>query len=59
VIGGIPHIGHARLDVAPEPIRFWAVYSYLIVYRPDTDSLEILRVIHGARDLRNLLTGVE
>ena len=26
-----PHMGHLREDVADEPLRFWSVYSYLIV----------------------------
>jgi plasmid stabilization system protein ParE len=29
-----PDIGHLRKDLAAEPLRFWPVYSYLIVYRP-------------------------
>jgi antitoxin ParD1/3/4/toxin ParE1/3/4 len=46
-----PGIGHLREDVTDEPIRFWCVYSYLIAYRPHTKPLEILRIVHGARDL--------
>jgi plasmid stabilization system protein ParE len=46
-----PGIGHLREDVTDEPVRFWTVYSYLIAYRPDTNPLQILRVVHGARDL--------
>jgi len=34
-----------------------AGFSYLIVYRPDTDPLQISRVLHGARDARRLLEG--
>jgi len=32
-----------------------AVYSYLIVYRPETKPLQIVRVVHGHRDVENLL----
>jgi plasmid stabilization system protein ParE len=46
-----PGIGHLREDVTDEPVRFWSVYSYLIAYRPDTKPLQVLRVVHGARDL--------
>src|SRR5207247_6881512 len=46
-----PGIGHWREDLTDEPIRFWCVYSYLIAYRPETKPLEIIRVVHGARDL--------
>ena len=50
-----PLIGHRRLDLAAEPYRFWPVCSYLIIYRPDITPLQIIRVLHGARDVRSLL----
>lgn len=50
-----PHMGHLRTDLAPEPVRFWQVYSFLVVYRPDTRPLQILRVLHASRDVRRLL----
>jgi len=37
--------------VTDKPVRFWSVYKYLIVYRPERKPLEILRIIHGMRDL--------
>ncbi|HXE53853.1 MAG TPA: type II toxin-antitoxin system RelE/ParE family toxin [Tepidisphaeraceae bacterium] len=46
-----PHIGHVREDVTLQSLRFWCVYSYLIVYRPERKPIEIVRVLHGARDL--------
>lgn len=49
-----PGIGHLREAVTDEPIRFWSVYQYLIAYRPHTKPLEILRIVHGARDLHAL-----
>jgi antitoxin ParD1/3/4/toxin ParE1/3/4 len=36
-------------------VKFWPVYSYLIVYSPDTRPLEIVRVLHGARDIAPIL----
>lgn len=51
-----PGIGHIRDDLTRDRRhRFWGVHSYLIVYRPDTSPLEIIRVIHGARDAAALL----
>ncbi len=38
-------------------VRAWPVKGferYLIFYRPITDGVEILRVIHGARDIERL-----
>jgi len=38
-------------------VRSWTVTgfeNYLIFYRPVEGGIEILRVVHGARDLENL-----
>ena len=51
----VPGMGPRRLDLSEEPLRFWSVYSYLIIYREGTESLEIVRVLHGARDVRTIL----
>ena len=51
----MPLIGHRRTDVKNPAYLFWVVYSYLIVYRPETKPLQIVRIIHGARDLRKVL----
>lgn len=51
----MPRMGHLREDLADEPLRLWSVYSYLIIYRPDARPLEIVRVLHGARDVQRLL----
>jgi antitoxin ParD1/3/4/toxin ParE1/3/4 len=51
----MPGLGHMRADVDDPRYRVWKVYSYLIVYRPDTDPLQIIRVIHGARDVPKAL----
>jgi plasmid stabilization system protein ParE len=49
-----PRIGHKRSDLTSHPVLFLAVYSYMIVYRPNT-PLEIARVLHGKRDLKRIL----
>jgi len=50
-----PRIGHFREDLADRRQRFFLVFSYLIVYRPETKPLQIVRVLHAARDVRELL----
>jgi antitoxin ParD1/3/4/toxin ParE1/3/4 len=50
-----PGLGHLREDLADEPLRFWPVYSYLIVYRSETTPLQVIRVLHGARDVKAIL----
>lgn len=50
-----PGIGHWREDLAGRAYRFLPFYSYLIVYKPDTKPLEVVRVLHAGRDVRRLL----
>ncbi|MCA9227299.1 MAG: type II toxin-antitoxin system RelE/ParE family toxin [Planctomycetales bacterium] len=54
-VGAEPGIGHTRDDLADESLRVWAVFSYLIVYRPETKPVQIIRVVHGARDVPRAL----
>jgi toxin ParE1/3/4 len=55
LLAEFPGIGHLREDLSDEPLRFWSVYSYLIIYRPDPKPLEVVRVLHGARDVGSIL----
>ena len=50
-----PGIGHLRADLVDEALRIWRVHSYLVIYRADSSPLEVVRVLHGARDIRALL----
>ena len=50
-----PGVGHVRPDLTNLNVKFFPVYSYLIVYRPDTKPLQIAAVIHGRRDLQEIL----
>ena len=50
-----PGIGHYRSDLVAEPMRFWRVRDHLIIYRGEKQPLEIVRVLHGKRDVRALL----
>lgn len=45
-----PQLGPARPDIAPE-LRYFTVGSYLILYREVANEVEIVRVLHGARNL--------
>ena len=46
-----PGLGHKRQDLTSSPVLFWPVWSYLVIYRPETRPLQIVRVLHGARDV--------
>jgi toxin ParE1/3/4 len=50
-----PELGAARDDIAPS-LRFLPVGRYLILYRIREDGIEVVRVVHGARYLPNLLS---
>ena len=50
-----PTIGHVRPDLTDQDVRFWPVFKYLVVYRPKTKPLEIVRVLHGRRDVERIL----
>src|SRR5437667_12788534 len=52
-----PGAGHQRKDLTNENVKFFTVYSYLIVYRPDTKPLQIVSILHGRRDLEPILKG--
>ena len=52
-IARMPGIGHSRSDIH-SLYRALSVYSYLIIYLPDTRPLQVVRVVHGARDLRRI-----
>ena len=56
-----PGIGHRREELADRRHRFFPVHSYLIVYRFETKPLQVLRVLHAARDVQSILglTGLE
>ena len=50
-----PGIGHVRADLTDRPLKFWSVYSYLIVYDPACDPLTIIAVLHSGRDVSQIL----
>jgi len=50
-----PQRGHFRPDLADEPLRFWRVRRYLIIYRSEVRPVQIVRVLHGSRDVRAIL----
>jgi plasmid stabilization system protein ParE len=54
-LGNNPPAGHRREDRTAAQLKFWAVFSYLIIYGPATQPVEILNVVHGSRDVVGLL----
>ena len=53
-----PLRGHLRRDLTRLPVRFWTLPkypNYVIVYRPNTKPLQIIRVLHGGRNIKRIL----
>jgi plasmid stabilization system protein ParE len=50
-----PQIGHFRSDLSDREVRLWPVGSYLIVYREWSGALEVIAVLHGARDVPEVI----
>lgn len=49
-----PRMGRARPELRPG-LRSFPHGDYLIFYRPLRDGVRVVRVLHGARDIRRLL----
>jgi len=41
----VPGMGRKRDELTHRDVLFWALYSYLIIYR-NSQSLRIVRIIH-------------
>jgi|SRR5271166_7123025 len=54
-LGDEPEISHVRDDLTARPVKFWPVFSYLIVYDPESKPVEIIRILHGMRDVEDNL----
>jgi toxin ParE1/3/4 len=54
VLGRNPMIGRARPELSPD-LRSFPHGAYLILYRVVEDGVEIVRVVHAARNLDDLI----
>ena len=51
-----PGQGHRRSDLTQrKELRFWPVFSYLIVYRIDKKPFTFIAILHAKRDVEHLL----
>jgi toxin ParE1/3/4 len=50
-----PGAGHWSKNLTDEPVKFFPVYSYLIVYRPETRPLQVVSILHGRRNVERIL----
>jgi len=57
-LSSTPMAGRSREDLSTLPLRFWLVppyRSYWIVYDPKTEPLQVIRILHGARNISSIL----
>jgi antitoxin ParD1/3/4/toxin ParE1/3/4 len=50
-----PEAGHRRKNLTDEDVKFFPVYSYLVVYRPKPKPLQVVSILHGRRDVERVL----
>ena len=56
VLRDFPEMGRKQ-DRLLVNLRSFVVRDYLIFYQPFEDSVEILRVLHGSRDIESIFEG--
>ena len=53
LLASFPKMGRSREDLGPE-LRSFPVKNYLVLYRSVKERVELVRVVHTARDLKAL-----
>jgi len=48
-----PQAGRLRPELAPE-LRSFPVGRYVVFYQPQDDGIEVVRVLHSARDIESI-----
>jgi toxin ParE1/3/4 len=54
LLASSPRIGRMYPELG-DNLRAFPVRDYLVIYREATSSVEVVRVLHGARDIENAL----
>jgi plasmid stabilization system protein ParE len=50
-----PRIGHVRRNVTRNSVLFWPMGRYEIIYQPKARPIIIVSVLHGSRDIPQVL----
>ncbi len=58
-LGNTPGAGHLREDLTDADVKFWPVFSYLIIYKPASRPIEVVRIIHGSQDIAAILARID
>lgn len=49
-----PEMGRSREELRPG-LRSFVVSPYVVFYRPIEGTIEVLRILHGARDIKSII----
>jgi toxin ParE1/3/4 len=49
-LASMPFTGQARFDLTPG-LRMFPVGNYLIFFRPSENGIEVIRILHGKRNI--------
>ena len=58
LLANSPLIGTLRKDLTAFPVRFWLLPpypNYFIVYDPEVEPIQIIRILHHARNIPSIL----
>jgi plasmid stabilization system protein ParE len=50
-LGRSPGIGHYHEDLLDRRYRFWNFYSYIVIYAWEREPIQVIAIVHGARNL--------
>lgn len=51
-----PLMGPVKQTLTGTDVRWWWVFNFGIIYRPEDDDVVILRIVHSARDLDTIFS---
>ena len=54
-LGRMPGQGHFRSDLTKRPVRFFSLYSFVIVYWSTVTPIRIVAILRGKRDIKRIL----
>ena len=53
ILSANPYLGHTRQDL-PQKYRSFTIRNYVIIYEVIPEAISIIRIVHGAKDMRAL-----
>jgi toxin ParE1/3/4 len=58
LLAGRPGIGRVRPELYPD-LRSFVIGKYVVFYVPLKNGIDVIRVLHGARDIETVFEGEE